>query len=191
MADPASVNAFKQSINVYESGKLGLYSEHDDQMHEIILGGITLQYYDPSAGGMIQDDNMPFTSQVAQVNIDSSGNHTQDLIGEFPDLRDDNNNRLLFGANAQFFLADGIATYDNGVIKLDDLSATQPTVLGYMFGGIFSNAPDTRGVDGAVSGASNQIFEVVYTPVPEPSAAAVLALGAATIVMRRKSRMAA
>ena len=43
------------------------------------------------------------------------------------------------------------------------------TVLGYIFGGLFANAPNTQGVAGAVSGASNQIFEVVYSPVPEPA----------------------
>lgn len=65
-------------------------------------------------------------------------------------------------------MADGIETYANGVVKLDELSG--PTTLGYIFGGLAANAPNTRFVPGTASAASNLIFEVVLTPVPEPSA---------------------
>ena len=47
--------------------------------------------------------------------------------------------RLRFGANAEFFLAEGIETYDNGVIKLGQLK--QPTTFGYIFGGIMAKRP--------------------------------------------------
>jgi hypothetical protein len=167
MADPTAPGTFKQAMNNYESAKLGLYSAQNDQMHEVLFGGITLSYFDDATQSFVQDNNMPFTSQISQVNIDSSGQHTQDLLGAFPDLRDLDGNLLRFGANAQFFPADGIPMYDNGVIDLDAL--TGPTTLGYIFGGIFANAPNTQGVAGAVSGASNNIFEVRYAPVPEPS----------------------
>jgi hypothetical protein len=70
------------------------------------------------------------------------------------------------------------------VIKLDALSG--PTVLGYVYGGIFANAPHTQGVPGAVSGASNEIFEVLYTPVPEPTAAGLLLLFPALALRRRR-----
>ena len=139
MRDPNSADAFKQAMNNYHSAKLGLYSEQADSMHHVLFGGITLSYFDESTQSFVQDNNMPFTSQVTQVNVDSSGAYSQDLIGQFPALLDQAGKRMLFGSGAEFFLADGIPTYDNGVIKLDDL--TGPTVLGYIYGGIFANAP--------------------------------------------------
>jgi hypothetical protein len=185
MPDPLAPGTFKQAMNNYESAKLGLFSESGNTMHEVLFGGITLKFYDSSTQSFVQDDNLPFTSQVTQVNIAGDGSYTQDLIGEFPYLTDQTGKRLLLGANAEFFAADGLPTYANGVIKLDQLSTTSPTVLGYIFGGIFSNSPNTRGVEGAVSGASNDIFTVVYTPqVPEPSMIGLL--GAAMMACRRR-----
>ncbi len=167
MADPALPGTFKQGMNNYDSAKLGLFSESTNQMHEVLFGGISLTDYDRTTNTFFQDNNLPFVNQISSVVIDGNGNFSQHLLGEFPQILDLAGNRLRFGANAQFFLAAGIPTYDNGVIKLDQL--TGQTVLGYIFGGLFANAPNTQGVSGAVSGASNQIFEVVYSPVPEPA----------------------
>jgi hypothetical protein len=184
MRDPASPEAFKQAMNNYHSAKLGLYSEQADSMHEVLFGGITLHEYDQTSQTFVRDDGMPFTNQITQVNVDGDGNYTQDLIGEFPVLLDLQGKRMRFGAGAEFFPADGIPMYDNGVIKLDALSG--PTVLGYIYGGIFANAPHTQGVSGAVSGASNEIFEVLYTPVPEPTSAAAALVAFAILVRRRR-----
>jgi hypothetical protein len=112
--------------------------------------------------------------------IDEMGNYSQHWIGEYPDIHyiDEmmvDRGRLRFGANAEFFPAEGIPTYENGVISMDAI--TQPTLLGYIFGGLQSNSPHTRGVPGAISGASNRIFAVYFTPVPEPGAIFLSALG--------------
>lgn len=191
MADPTDPATFKQAMNNYHSAKLGLFSERNGQMHEVLFGGITLSYYDDASGQFVEDDNMPFTNQITQVNIDSSGHHTQDLLGEFPVILDQAGNRMRFGAGAEFFPADGISLYDNGVINLDALTDVGggPTVLGYIFGGIFSNAPHTQGVAGAVSGASNEIFEVIYTPVPEPTAAMVGVLTITSLCLARRRHL--
>jgi hypothetical protein len=130
----------------------------------------------------VLDNNLPFINGITSVSIDADGIFSQHLLGEFPTLLDQSGNRLRFGANAEFFPAAGIPMYENGVIKLDELTST--TVLGYIFGGIFSNAPNTRGVAGAVSGASNDIFTVVYTPVPEPTSFVILMLGLALVIVR-------
>jgi hypothetical protein len=81
-----------------------------------------------------------------------------------------------------------IETYDNGVVKLDELSA--PTTLGYIFGGLAANAPNTRGVPGAASAASNLIFKVVVTPVPEPTAFLLASGSVAVIVVARRTETA-
>jgi hypothetical protein len=54
-----------------------------------------------------------------------------------------------------------VPAYSNGVIKLNKLKRT--TVLGYMFGGIFSTVQQT-GNTITQTGASNQAFQVTLTP---------------------------
>lgn len=172
MADPAAADTFKQAMNQYHSAKLELYSASDGSMHELLLGGISLMTYDAATGDFVRDDNMPFTSQATAVVVDSDGHYSQHLIGAYPELFDTEGNPLNFGSNAEFFLAPGIATYENGVIDLDSLHGE--TVVGHVYGGIVSNAPHVRGVDGAISGASNRVFEVVLIKVPEPASLLLL-----------------
>jgi hypothetical protein len=174
MADPALASTFKQGFNGYHSAKLGLYSATGESMHEVLLGGISVQYLD-EFGAVQRDDAMPFVNDITAVSIDAAGAFRQQHLGFFPQISDDAGNAWRFGANAEFFLADGVPTFDNGVIKLDELAPG--TRLGYMFGGIMTNGPHTRGFPDVTSTASFRIFEVVYTQVPEPSALPILVLG--------------
>lgn len=160
MADPAATGTFKQAMNQYHSAKFGIYSESQQTMHEVLMGGITLQYYDEDTDTFVQDDAMPNTSQMTSVSIDSAGNYSQHLLGSFPAIDDGDGNMLRLGANAEFFVAPGIETYDNGVIDFDSLPAGE-TMVGHVYGGLAANAPHVRGTPGAVSVASDMVFEVV------------------------------
>jgi hypothetical protein len=184
MADPDAPGTFKQGMNGYHAAKLGLFSESSGDMHQVLFGGISLQYYDEASGQFLTDDALPFVNDVTSIVIDSAGQYTQHRIGEYPVLNDLEGKRLRFGANAEFFLAEGIETYANGVLKLDEL--TERTTLGYIFGGIVTNGPHTRATPPAASAGSNQIFTVVYTPVPEP--AAWLLACAGTLLFRRRRK---
>lgn len=163
MADPNAPGTFKQAMNNYHSAKVGLYSPSKGEMHELLLGGITLQYFDAVNNTFVTDNAFPFTNDITAVTINAAGEYQQSLVGEFPDIRDVNNARLRFGANAEFFPAPGMTELHEGILNLDAI--TSPTTIGYMFGGLFANAPHVRGVPGAVSGASGLMFEVVVTPV--------------------------
>jgi len=55
-----------------------------------------------------------------------------------------------------FFPVPSLDAYSNNVLKLDSL--TGPTTIGYIFGGLASNAPNTRGVTGAASIAFEHDF---------------------------------
>jgi hypothetical protein len=182
MDDPNDPATFKQGFNGYHSAKVGLFSEAGGAMHEILFGGISYQTLDTSTQSIVTDAAFPFVNDITSVVIDSDGNYSQHWIGEYPVINDMTGNRLRFGANAEFFVAEGIPTYSNGVLKLDAL--TEPTIIGYIFGGLTSNAPHTRDpstgapVPGVVSAASNRIFTVVYTPVPEPTPLLLLICGA-------------
>lgn len=187
MANPALADTFKQGFNGYHSAKIGLYSEASGSMHEVLMGGISVQYLDESTG-MVQTDNaMPFVNDVTAVSIDATGIYSQQHLGFYPELNDDAGNRWRFGANAEFFLADGVQTFENGVIKLDSLAAG--TRLGYVFGGIMSNGPHTRGLPDVTSTASFRIFEVVYSQVPEPSTLPILVLGGLVGTQLREPRI--
>jgi hypothetical protein len=186
MDDPEAPDTFKQSLNGYHAAKLGLYSEASGDMHQLLFGGISLEYLNTQTGQIEMDDALPFVNDVSAIVIDSAGEYRQHRIGEYPVLNDLTGNRLRFGANAEFFLAEGIETYANGVLKMDEI--TGPTTLGYIFGGLTANGPHTRGIPPAASAASNQIFAVVYTPVPEPAsfALALLTSIAAGIAGRKR-----
>ncbi len=168
MADPTNPDTFKQGFNGYHSAKLGLYSETSGAMHEVLFGGISLQYLDEATDMVVTDNNLPFVNDITSVMIDGDGNYSQHHLGYFPELTDLEGNLIRFGANSEFLPAAGLAAFGNGVIDLDAI--TGETVLGHIFGGLAANAPHTRVSPSTLSSASNQVFEIVLIPVPEPGA---------------------
>ena len=168
----ADAAVFKQGMNNYHSAKLGLFSEATGEMHEVLFGGITLQEYDPDnpaadANGFVTDFQLPNTNQISAVVREADGEYRQHYLGEFPEFFTVDDERMRFGSNAEFFLADGVEAYDNGVIDFDAL--TGPTTLGYVFGGLITNAPHVFRNPVGFSSASGEVFAVVLTQVPEPS----------------------
>lgn len=162
--DPA---VFKQGMNNYHSAKLGMFSETSGAMHELLFGGITLQEYDEETGEFVTDNQLPNTSQISAVVRDASGGYQQHYVGAYPEIYTDEEDPQLmrFGSNAEFFLAEGISTYENGVINLDALPFGE-TTLGYIFGGLITNAPHVFGNPLALSSASGEIFEVAVSLLP-------------------------
>ncbi|HEY7090792.1 MAG TPA: hypothetical protein VH518_22030, partial [Tepidisphaeraceae bacterium] len=186
--DPSAPTTFKQGMNGYRSGHIGFYSASTDTMYTLLLGGISYQYHDAASGQIMSDPNIPFVNDVTLV-ADHDGEMTQYLLStQFPTITAASNGQpLLLGTLSEFFLRDGIATYENGVIDLDALNG--PTLVGWLFGGIASDAPN-----GGKTVASNAMFPIVITPVPEPSQFAAIALiafglaGAHTTCLRRNAK---
>jgi hypothetical protein len=166
MADPNAAETFKQGFNGYHSAKLGLYSESSGAMHEVLFGGISLQFLDEVTDQVMTDPALPFINDITAVQIDALGNYSQHHLGYFPVLFDQNNLRLRFGTNAEFLQSLDVPAFANGVIDLDQIAGGE-TTLGYIFGGIMTNGPHTR--RGAASSASDRVFEVTLIMVPEPS----------------------
>lgn len=171
MADPNNPDTFKQGFNGYHSAKLGLYSEASGAMHEVLFGGISLQFLDPNTGQVMTDEALPFINDVTSIQIDAAGNYSQHHLGYFPELFDNKGLRLRFGTNAEFLTSPDVPVFANGVINLDLLAGGE-TILGHIFGGIVTNGPHTR--LGADSSGSNRVFEVVVIFVPEPTSLVVL-----------------
>ncbi len=162
LPDPDAPGTFRQGFNGYHSAKVGLFSESTGEMHEILFGGISLQEYDPVEDVVNADDLLPFINNITSVVVDAGGNYSQHYLGDFPELFDLEGNRLRFGANAEFFLADGVSIYNNDVIQLDTIAGE--VTIGYIFGGLTSNAPHPLFGSG-VSAASNTLFRVTLKPV--------------------------
>lgn len=170
MADPTLDSTFKQGMNGYDTAKLVLYSPLTGENHILLLGGISLQTFDGS--NFVIDNNLPFTSQGSAIVRQSDGTYTPFYLGDvYPDVIDaGTGNPLLFGAEAEFFLNPDVALF-NGFIDMDAL--TGPTLLGHVFGGIAAEQPNFGD-----TAASNLLFEVWFTPVPEPGTPGLLLLGA-------------
>ncbi|MER3329901.1 MAG: T9SS type A sorting domain-containing protein, partial [Candidatus Kapaibacterium sp.] len=143
-------NEFKQYYNHYHCPVLPLYSESENLMHTIFFGGIA-QFYDNN-GTLVQDDNVPFVNTIARVTRDKDGNMVEyKMSAEMP---------ALLGAGGEFIPNLSLPQYDNGIFKLDELSGDD-VLIGYIYGGISSTAPNIFTInDGSQSVANNKIFSV-------------------------------
>lgn len=142
--------AFQQRYNHYHCAVMPVYSAMDNTMHTVFFGGMA-QFYD-SAGTLVQDDNVPFVKTVARLTRSANGIMTEHKLPlEMPGY---------IGAGAEFIPKEGVPAYSNGVFKLDDFTE-DTTLVGYIFGGIVSTAPNIFFInDGTQSWASNTIYKV-------------------------------
>lgn len=149
-------DTFQQYYNHYHCAVLPLYSETNNEMHNVFFGGIA-QYYD-SLGTLVQDNRVPFVKTIARVTRSSDGTMAEyKLPVEMPSL---------LGAGAEFIPIKSIPHFGNEVIKLDDLTADS-TLVGYIYGGISSTAANIFFINtGAQSSASSQIFKVYVIKNP-------------------------
>jgi hypothetical protein len=143
-------NSFQQYYNHYHCAVMPLFDSIANEMHNVFFGGI-VQYYD-SAGVLVQDNNVPFVNTIARV--------TRNAAGVMSEYKLPQTMPALLGAGSEFILANGVSTYPNGVIKLNDFTA-DTTLAGYIYGGISSTMPNIFWInDGTQSSTSNSIFKV-------------------------------
>lgn len=143
-------NYFTQYYNHYHCAHIPLFSETDNEMHTVFFGGIA-QYYD-SLGTLVQDNDVPFVKTIARVTRNSNGTMAEyKLPIEMP---------AFLGSGSEFIQIENIPQFNNGIVKLDDLAA-DTTLVGYIYGGISSSAPNIFFTNtGTQSSASSQIFKV-------------------------------
>jgi len=143
-------SGFNQYYNHYHCAHLPLFSSKNNEMHTVFFGGIA-QYYDDN-GTLVRDDNVPFVNTIARVTRKGDGSMAEyKLPVTMP---------ALLGAGSEFIPVENVSSYENGVIKLDELT-NDTTTVGYIYGGISSSAPNIFFTNtGNESVASSQIFEV-------------------------------
>lgn len=161
MADPNDPATFKQGMNNYDSPTISLYRGTDDSTHTIVLGGISLQYYDYETSAFVTDNNAPFINQSTSIVRSAEGDYTQYLLetASFPRINGATG-PLLFGAGARFLPSSTLPRVGD-FVDLDAIGGS--VVLGQIYGGIMATAPNF-----GPSTASSYVFDVVYTAVPEP-----------------------
>jgi hypothetical protein len=142
--------SFTQYYNHYHCANVPIYDATNNQMHTVFFGGIA-QYYD-SMGVLVQNNNVPFVKTIARVTRDASGLMTEyKLPIQMPEY---------LGAGAEYIPIESLARYKNGVLKLDSI-LNDTTLIGYIYGGINSSAPNIFFINsGTQSSSSSQIFKV-------------------------------
>lgn len=162
MEDPNNTYSFKQGMNHLNCATVCLYSKSSKNMYVTFFGGRSFGYW--SQGEFHTSSELPFINQFSTIQQDKNGIFTQYLMeGQYPMLLSSNSNYgnpLLFGSEARFIPVDNLPTYDNGVMKLDELN--NPKLIGYIIGGIQSSTPDK--IWETDSAASPFIFNVFLHP---------------------------
>jgi hypothetical protein len=145
---------YQQFFSQYTTTTIPLFNARNRSMNALFLGGISVYYY--SNGQLaVNPPGIPGPGWVNNVTALVQGARGRNQEYSLPPLPG------FYGANSSFFASPGLPTYRNGVIKLNQLK--RPTVLGYMYGGIYSTVAQTSNT-AAQTGASNQVFQVVLVP---------------------------
>jgi hypothetical protein len=110
---------------------------------------------------LVQDNDVPFVKTIARVTRTADGRMTEyKLPVEMPGY---------LGASAEFILDPDVPRDEYGIIRMDELPAER-TLLGYIFGGIESSAPNIFWINtGTESIATPAIFKVYITTSPVTS----------------------
>lgn len=147
---------FNQYLSNYHSGKVGIYDQTNNRMHNLFFGGISQYYYNGTT--LVQDNNVPFVKTISRTTRLADGTLSEhNFPVEMPNLK---------GAGAEFIPNTNLSHYTNEVIKLNEINATE-FVIGYLYGGIQSPTinPFTNNQTTTTS-ADPTIYEVklVYNP---------------------------
>lgn len=141
---------FAQYFNHYHCASVVLFDSKNGINHNLFFGGIS-QYYD-SLGYLVQDNDIPFVRSISRVARYSDGRMQEFLLPvEMP---------ALLGAASEFIVNEQNVAIAGQGIHLDELKG-DTTLLGYIYGGIQSSAPNIFWVnEGTQSKASSAIFPV-------------------------------
>jgi hypothetical protein len=150
--------AYQQFFSQYTTANIPLYDSRSRSMYDVRMGGISL--YDYSNGQLTEDTELPWIDDVTSLARASNGSFQEYIMSSIPAVTPGSTGN--YGATAAFFINKALPTYANRVIKLSRLRG--PTVVGYMYGGIYSTVSNTTGNTFRATGASNQVFQITLTP---------------------------
>ena len=154
----ATVQKYQQMMSQYECAQLSMADQAGGNMIQVFFGGISLYYLDYKTMKLRKDEGLPFIQNVSTVIHNSSG-----VWSEFVDTE---SLPGLMGADAMFIPNPSAAAAPNGVVLLNKLQGK--TLVGWIFGGILANTPETGNSKTPPPQASNALYEVWVMPGTPP-----------------------
>ena len=150
--------AYQQFFSQYTTANIPLYDSRTRSMYDVRMGGISL--YDYANGQLTEDTELPWIDDVTSLVRARNGSFQEYIMSPIPAVTPGSTGN--YGANAAFFMNQALPATSKGVILLSRLRG--PTVVGYMFGGIYSTVSNTSSNTFRATGASNQVFQITMTP---------------------------
>ncbi|HLM68915.1 MAG TPA: hypothetical protein VK358_15360, partial [Longimicrobium sp.] len=150
-------SSFFQAMSQYDAASLLLYDRTRRGMYTTLFGGISLYFYDNERKQLHVDTGLPFIDDVSVIAVTASGTRQWAYPWTLP---------ALLGADARVILKDGLQMDPElEVVYLDALPAGRATQVGWLYGGIHSQQPQTEDQQAQTS-ASSRVFQVWVTPAP-------------------------
>ena len=138
---------FNQFLNHYHCARVALHDSLSQTMYTVFFGGLS-RFTLNAQGDLVDDPNVPFVRTISAVERRKDGSMREYQIGQLP---------ALLGTGAEFI---PVVDEDLGIVRLQSLPAGDSVLLGYIFGGIQSTAPNIFFTgDGDQSSASGRLFE--------------------------------
>ena len=150
--------AYQQFFSQYTTANIPLYDSRTRSMYDVRMGGISLYNY--ANGQLTEDTELPWIDDVTSLVRARNGSFQEYIMSPIPAVTPGSTGN--YGANAAFFMNQALPATSKGVILLSRLRG--PTVVGYMFGGIYSTVSNTSSNTFRATGASNQVFQITMTP---------------------------
>lgn len=150
--------AYTQFFSQYTTANIPLFDPRSRSMYDILLAGISL--YDDVDGVPTANTDLPWVDDVTSLVRARNGSFQEYMMPPIQPVTAGGTG--YYGANAGYFQNPGLRTYRNGVIPLNLQHG--PTVVGYMYGGIYSTVQSTGNNTFSQTGASNQVFQLALTP---------------------------
>ena len=130
--------SYQQFFDQYTTANIPLFDAKSRAMIAVLMGGISIDDYDYPGGplsNLTSGGNSPGWVDDVSSLVESKNGQDQEYI--MPPIPGPG----YYGGNSAFFASPAVPVYSNGVIKLNKLK--RPTVVGYVYGGIFSTFQQT------------------------------------------------
>jgi hypothetical protein len=164
-----------QLLSQYKCAAIPFYSAKQKSVYTTFFGGISQYYWshgklkhDPANLNVVPPiDGLPFINSISTLQTDFSASPTAPVTADYLHLtvsfppaaaqpKCGTAAAPYLGTETRFVAAEGVPSFDNGVLKLDEASAG---VIGYLIGGIAATNPYP-----AASCASDVLYTVALDP---------------------------
>lgn len=152
-------NFINQQANQYLAPVLSMYSANKSTTYVATFSGLSNLYW--ASNGLNYDNTTPYGNILDLISADASG-----TVQEYANLTPLCSGQplascLYMGLAAHFIPID--TYYDSrGILQLDQLPESGPTLVGYVYAGLVSSGQDI--FDASPNNATNQVYAVYVTP---------------------------